>query len=540
MSNGIISLWNPYSTTEIVGNDIATLPPDSGATNYGIYVGDWSFLGPSGINKVLKNTISSQSTFGIYSNSIKGVEIADNTITLDHLSTPSSTYFGIRSDNCGKGFYNHNCVYRSGANQNLRGITFADSPNSSIYCNITDGTYFGIQLYSNCDQSLTKGNTMVNHHQALVLGSPVPAVGGVMGDQLHFIENPDTFVVGNYYDNNSVGTMTYNLGATPPPFYEYNGIGFFDYPSPNLFFSGAPISFSFYNSIPYNLCPDCANPADGHPDDKKMSLAAAEETALDTLTDPDEGDIIWKKKKGLYEELKQDSSLIDSSAILETYADTTSSDAIGKLTDAKEAMFAVQDTSIDSTARVSRIATAFTKNNQVSAQVSPEANEKALNTVYLETYAQGIYQLNSSQLSIVENIASQCPYTGGNAVFTAWNILRTIEPSRTFDDSVLCNNYSLRKAHNQQTKNEIHSASIFRVYPNPTTGLVTIESYFDLNTDVTINLVNMIGKIVKSEKIEMKGSSFTIDISILNSGVYQYQILVNDESNQSGKLVLIK
>ncbi|MCX6274150.1 MAG: right-handed parallel beta-helix repeat-containing protein, partial [Bacteroidetes bacterium] len=447
VKNGIISLWNPYSTTEILGNDIATDQPDSGATNYGIYVGDWSFLGPSGINRVLKNTISSQSSYGIYSNSIKGVEIADNTIMLDHLSTPLSTYYGIRSDNCGKGFYNHNCVYRSGSKQNLRGITFIDSPNSSIYCNTTDGTDFGIQLYSNCDQSRTKGNTMVNHHQALVLGNPLPPVGGVMGDQLHFIETPDTFVVGNYYNNNSVGSMTYNLNilAQIPPRYEVQGGA--DYPFPNFSLFGPPINILFYSTTPYNLCPDCATPADGHPDDKKMSLQTAEETAQDTMTNPDEGDMIWKKKKALFEELKTDSSFTDSSTILETYFDTTITDAIGKLTEVKEVMLAAQDTSIDSTTKVNRIATAVSKNNSVSPSVSPEANEKALNEIYLNTFAKGIYELNSSQMSIVEGIANQCPFTGGNAVFVAWNIIHTFDPSRAFNDSILCNGYSMRKAH---------------------------------------------------------------------------------------------
>ena len=59
----------------------------------------------------------------------------------------------------------------------------------------------------------------------------------------------------------------------------------------------------------------------------------------------------------------------------------------------------------------------------------------------------------------------------------------------------------------------------FKMYPNPTNGN---KIYFNLTKDVNVNIYNVLGKLVKTEKVDTKNNS--IDISNLVKGVYLLKI----------------
>jgi hypothetical protein len=61
-------------------------------------------------------------------------------------------------------------------------------------------------------------------------------------------------------------------------------------------------------------------------------------------------------------------------------------------------------------------------------------------------------------------------------------------------------------------------------YPNPTSGILTVESSFTEEETYTIELINAYGQIILNQKINIIGGKFDIDMSDVSSGLYLLQI----------------
>jgi hypothetical protein len=64
-------------------------------------------------------------------------------------------------------------------------------------------------------------------------------------------------------------------------------------------------------------------------------------------------------------------------------------------------------------------------------------------------------------------------------------------------------------------------------FPNPFKGITSIPVKLNVSTDVTINIVNLVGQNVYSNKYTKATSgvnNFQVDLSNLNSGVYFYTV----------------
>jgi len=71
----------------------------------------------------------------------------------------------------------------------------------------------------------------------------------------------------------------------------------------------------------------------------------------------------------------------------------------------------------------------------------------------------------------------------------------------------------------------------FRLYPNPTSDLINIEYTSSDNDNVVLNIIDMAGRVVLSQKM-MSGEHITNSLSVANlaSGVYYTDLRVNDQS----------
>jgi Secretion system C-terminal sorting domain len=76
-----------------------------------------------------------------------------------------------------------------------------------------------------------------------------------------------------------------------------------------------------------------------------------------------------------------------------------------------------------------------------------------------------------------------------------------------------------------QVKNDVFSMD--QNFPNPCRGITSIPVKLNMSTDVTINIVSLVGQNVYSHKFEKATSgvnNFQVDLSNLNSGVYFYTV----------------
>jgi len=81
--------------------------------------------------------------------------------------------------------------------------------------------------------------------------------------------------------------------------------------------------------------------------------------------------------------------------------------------------------------------------------------------------------------------------------------------------------------------------SDMRIFPNPNNGIFTIQMNVSDEQDLTIELLNVTGKVVYTEKLHVIKGQFskTIDVQHLNSQMY-YLRLSNGKGTVSRKLII--
>ena len=82
----------------------------------------------------------------------------------------------------------------------------------------------------------------------------------------------------------------------------------------------------------------------------------------------------------------------------------------------------------------------------------------------------------------------------------------------------------------------IENSSTFGLFPNPTNGNVTVQ-LSSSNSDVKIEVINALGKIVISENNTELLSEVTLQTAALNKGIYYVKISEGSKSSVQ-KLIL--
>jgi hypothetical protein len=155
-----------------------------------------------------------------------------------------------------------------------------------------------------------------------------------------------------------------------------------------------------------------------------------------------------------------------------------------------------------------------------------EENRVAVLNVYLQSWAIDTFVLTDAQAGILIPIANQGAVTGGMSVFDARNMLG-IEVN---DSS------NLRVAH-QQT---IQDVSTNHIYPNPTTGQISIAADLSEGQNGMLTIFDLTGRKVASWQMTGGQSVYTFDVSMLPSGTYIYQVSTADKMIVTDRLIIIK
>jgi hypothetical protein len=165
-----------------------------------------------------------------------------------------------------------------------------------------------------------------------------------------------------------------------------------------------------------------------------------------------------------------------------------------------------------------------------------EANEKAVNNIYLNTIAKGVYEFNSSQQNELYSIAIQCPISGGNSVFRARDLYSMVNNSVSYDDFALClmSGILMREAGNVISIPEPY------MYPNPAGESATLIYSLPENTTGELLIYNTLGQIESRYSLTDKTTQFKFSTSTLNSGVFYYKVYNDGELISTGKLSIVR
>jgi hypothetical protein len=134
------------------------------------------------------------------------------------------------------------------------------------------------------------------------------------------------------------------------------------------------------------------------------------------------------------------------------------------------------------------------------------------------------------------NIAAQCPYQYGVAVYQARLLLSFVDSLEYYNG---CENYNVNGGNLKTTaedKENISDKIVFNVFPNPAKDLLTVINASGENA--FIEIYDFIGKRIISQ--EITDYSNNIIIKDLNAGIFMYRITSNNKIVKTDKFIVIK
>ena len=175
------------------------------------------------------------------------------------------------------------------------------------------------------------------------------------------------------------------------------------------------------------------------------------------------------------------------------------------------------------------------QNTNVSSNTLVEQNERSINDIFFATIAKHNFTFSELQIAEIENIALQCPYTGGEAVYRARVLHTALTGFTAYNDSVNCaiQGINWRKGSTETVKPSIYLG----VIPNPVSGEASFVLDNVLAQAVNITIYNTLGQKVQEVYIPANTLKANFEVKTWGAGIYYYQTLINQQFYE-GKFIV--
>ena len=580
---GVLSQWADYSPTDIAGNYIEIHNPTGGSGSIGIGILNW--LGAFATNINGNNIFTGLAGRGIFVLNGSYIKVFDQSspgIVMNQLPNslvpPPFNAYGIFVQNTSNGYFGCNRVSGASAGNGANaysGLYFQDSPENTISCNVTDETTKGLEFRGDCHaENKVIGNEMQDHFWGMYI-NPSSFI-----DQQDHTGNKWTATGGIY--GSTYGAE--NLGTVFPFFIDGANPIFYPSVNPSNWFIqvvGQDIGCS---------ATECGGNANLIGESLKgFDYLTANDSIIDSLY---QEELQYGANRYLYEKLDEIPNLLPETGIIHDFYNDNANNSIGKFTEIEQDQQAIQenllvtqlhsiqesienikeqlrlsdslfvatnDSSILQTSdslniamqnlqaqniSVSEQVNAYqttqasiidNKNSTVVANALYESNEKQINEIYLNTIAKQDYHFNQYQISIIDDIAHQCPFTGGKGIYKARALYALFYPFEVYDDKDICaaQNINWRK-HNPITfcKDNIN------IYPNPAFNLIQIDFAAKSEADKQFSLYDILGREILSHTILASETTAKITVGKLSKGIYQVRITSDKQVTFTTKLII--
>lgn len=154
----------------------------------------------------------------------------------------------------------------------------------------------------------------------------------------------------------------------------------------------------------------------------------------------------------------------------------------------------------------------------------------------------------SSSSSVIQTFT--CPYLGGNAVFRARVLHAMKHFGIHYDDLEICNGQGVYKGGisklqqqlntianynpNAQVQTKTFNEDAVYIYPNPAYNSISIAC---ANANKIV-IYDLLGNTLMNQKLIDSNSVNKLDVSSLQTGIYMYKILMNNNVTFNGKLTI--
>ena len=177
-----------------------------------------------------------------------------------------------------------------------------------------------------------------------------------------------------------------------------------------------------------------------------------------------------------------------------------------------------------------KIAELLELNSSVATTAVYEVNEQATNDILLTALSLNDWNFNTTEQGIIDGVAAGCPQYDGPAVYKA----RSLQEYYRIPDWSMsnCTPISERGRSAQVTGS-------FRVYPNPTSGIIQIELDRPVAADCRIQLFDLTGQLIRAQALTEGMTAATLQVGDLHKGHYFLQITDNSPYLHRQKIAII-
>lgn len=550
-------------------------------------------------SRILNNAIhyriaTPAARLGVEMRTANNYQISDNEFFMDD---NAANLAGIRISGCRETLISCNNVHGSltnyGVSLGQSAIRANMSTNSTISCNVVDGTTNGLYFAGGCFGTNLLGNNIHNHLFGLHLEyNAIIDAQDLKGNLWHTNNVPghtDASYEGNLFSASSypftVNPLMVGTGNTlpstvdPPLWFDQ------DLLNPNFLCEDGG---TIYCDLQIRMdCPDCKTELD--------ERIAGGELQNNPYTD----ETRWMMKVDLLEKLDRSQTLLDSEQDLaDFYADmeNTTIDQFKAISDESLSLFDLDasitaylaqnkvqisglmaqlklvldalaepgltpaqrqahlitaaglQTSIASLIALNEQALVLVTNTRVltaeavKATVAAigtneqiELNEKIVNTIYLNTLAQNAATFTESEAVALLDVANQCPLMGGVAVYSARALYELVDPEQDYDDPALCLQHGLI------TRKALQAAEpTVQLVPNPARDLAHLIYKLQEGGHGQLLVHDAIGRTVLREDLSNEAQYHSFTINQLAPGTYHYVVLENGGPLGEGKFIVVR
>jgi len=407
-----------------------------------------------------------------------------------------------------------NVIHGPGTNDiEIKGIDITLSENSTLTCN---GVYdFGESMVFNgaCPSAYISSNKLKNAQNGFVLRD-----GGIVGQQGSVGNPADIEWVNSAPGFSNFKATVYNSSGQYSPFFVRSGTLYDPSSSSGGQFLAIPFTVTSGGSI--NSCLGTlpafigASPTD--PLVKKIAKQQLDYVAKENVNR-------FESEKYSYEEIQKDTSLLVDADVQLFYTEMQTSN-VEKL---KQVSTKINN---------GDVATANQINANIIAENAVDGNCKTVNTCYLHHLD---HTISSTDVSVLEGIANQCPMEGGAGVFKARILLEELTKKRPiYYDG--CADAVTRKAQNEDSEQRLAldaEKSSFKLYPNPNNGEFTFT--YELTEPAQLIVYTITGQLLNSYELKPESKTIRIFDNGLENGIYFYKVLIKNELKYTGKFAIV-
>ena len=154
----------------------------------------------------------------------------------------------------------------------------------------------------------------------------------------------------------------------------------------------------------------------------------------------------------------------------------------------------------------------------------------------LKKVTDSTYLFTANDISTLEGIAQQCPLTGGRIVYNARALVNGYYQTIIEYTNACHQNASI--AHKVENLNAVINKNNITLYPNPTTGNITVE--YKIVHNAILEITDISGKLVGTYNLPFDSYKMQITDDKLENGMYLYRIVSDNSILKTGKIAILK